>query len=96
MPDGTPAIFAPTVTVPASVPEVGVRVNHPDDFVTVQFNVPAPTLSIFSAWVGGLGSPAVAEKTNEVGSIEIAPQFNIDFVDGDAVFVVGALFARRF
>lgn len=32
----------------------------------------------------------------EVGSIEIAPQFNIDFVDGDAVFVVGALFARRF
>ncbi len=32
----------------------------------------------------------------EVGSIEIAPQFNIDFVDGDAVLVVGALFARRF
>lgn len=32
----------------------------------------------------------------EVGSIEIAPQLNVDLVDGDAVFVVGALFARRF
>ncbi|MFW2404497.1 MAG: hypothetical protein ACN4GT_07005 [Gammaproteobacteria bacterium] len=32
----------------------------------------------------------------EVGSIEIAPQLNVDFVDGDAVFVVGFLFARPF
>ncbi|MBT8442521.1 MAG: hypothetical protein KJO76_09060 [Gammaproteobacteria bacterium] len=32
----------------------------------------------------------------EAGSIEIAPQLNIDFVDGDAVFVVGVLFARPF
>jgi hypothetical protein len=32
----------------------------------------------------------------EVGSFEIAPQFNVDFVDGDAVIVVGVLFARPF
>jgi len=32
----------------------------------------------------------------EVGSIEIAPQLNIDFVDGDTVLVVGVLFAKPF
>lgn len=32
----------------------------------------------------------------EVGSIEIAPQLNVDFVDGDDVLVVGVLFARPF
>jgi hypothetical protein len=32
----------------------------------------------------------------EVGPIEIAPQLNVDFVDGDAVLVIVALFAKRF
>lgn len=32
----------------------------------------------------------------EVGSFEIAPQLNFDFVDGDIVAVLGVLFAREF
>lgn len=32
----------------------------------------------------------------EVGSIEISPQFNVDFVDGDTVVVIGVLFAKPF
>jgi len=30
------------------------------------------------------------------GGWEIAPQLNVDFVDGEDVWVPGALFARRF
>lgn len=37
-----------------------------------------------------------AEYGFEAGPIEIAPQLNIDVVDGDAVLVIGVLFARPF
>jgi hypothetical protein len=30
------------------------------------------------------------------GGWEIAPQLNVDFVDGEDVWVIGALIARRF
>ncbi len=36
------------------------------------------------------------ERGFEVGSFEIAPQFAVDFVDGDAVIVFGAAFAKGF
>lgn len=39
---------------------------------------------------------AGAEYGFEVGSIEIAPQLNFDFVDGDVITVVGVLFAKPF
>ncbi len=32
----------------------------------------------------------------EVGNYEIAPQFDIDFVDGEEVLVLGLVIARRF
>ena len=32
----------------------------------------------------------------DVGSIEIAPTFNVDFVDGDDVVVVGVVFTKGF
>ena len=36
------------------------------------------------------------ERAFEVGSFEIAPQFSVDYVDGETVFVVGAVFAKGF
>lgn len=39
---------------------------------------------------------AGTEYSFEVGSIEIAPQLNIDIVDGDTVLVGGVLFAKPF
>ena len=36
------------------------------------------------------------ERAFEVGSLEIAPQISVDFVDGDAVIVFGAVFAKGF
>ena len=36
------------------------------------------------------------ERGFKVGSFEIAPQFAVDFVDGDAVIVFGAAFAKGF
>jgi len=37
------------------------------------------------------------ERAFEIsGGWEIAPQLNVDFVDGENVWVIGALFARRF
>jgi hypothetical protein len=39
---------------------------------------------------------AGVEYSFEVGSFEIAPQFTVDFVDGDAVIVFGAVFAKGF
>jgi hypothetical protein len=36
------------------------------------------------------------EYAFEVGAIEIAPQINVDFLDGEEVVVAGLLFAKRF
>ena len=36
------------------------------------------------------------ERAFEVGSFEIAPQFTVDFVDGEGVIVIGVVFAKGF
>jgi hypothetical protein len=36
------------------------------------------------------------KRASEVGSFEIAPQFTVDFIDGDSVIVLGVVFAKGF
>ena len=64
----SPATFAVTDNDPGAVPEAVAIESHDAVLETLQFNVPVPTLLMFTTCAAGLLPPWVAEKARLVGT----------------------------